>query len=133
MEPKLPIQIKGTVIYGNQIGRRIGFPTANIIPDLDLTDYPYGVYVSKVYVGDRVYKGISNLGVKPTVQDDPRPNVETHILGLDADLYGDIISVELIAFTRPERKFSSIEELKQQIAQDIEAAYSLDLQFTKRN
>lgn len=127
MEPKLPIKIKGTVIYGNQIGRRIGFPTANIIPDQDLSDYPYGVYVSRVYTGDQIYKGISNLGVKPTVQDNSGPNVETHILGLDANLYGDIICVELVEFTRPERKFSSIEELKQQIQQDIEKAYSITL------
>lgn len=117
----LPIKVSGTVLHGRQLGRTIDMPTVNIIPDIDLSSLPFGVYYSKVYVDDCCYKGITNVGVKPTVQDETQINVETFLYDFSGDLYGKELSVELIEFRRPEMKFDSFEALSTQMHQDLEA------------
>ncbi|MBR1524814.1 MAG: bifunctional riboflavin kinase/FAD synthetase [Lachnospiraceae bacterium] len=114
-----PYSIYGRVEHGRMLGRTIDMPTANLIPDEDKLMPPYGVYRSEVFVGGRKLKGITNIGVKPTVKDDDAVTVETHIPGFEEDIYGQDIEVRLLSFIRPEMKFDSIDMLKTQIKADI--------------
>ncbi len=111
------------VIHGNKVGRTLNFPTINQrIPDTNIVP-KYGVYKSYVEVDGRHYRGVTNIGIKPTVKnrsDGTGAVMETHIIGYDGYLYGDKISVSLVSFIRPESKFSGLDELKEQIAKDIE-------------
>ena len=113
------------VIHGNHIGRKLSFPTINqIIPETNIIP-KYGVYKSFVSVDGRSYRGVTNIGVKPTVEnrgDGSGAVMETHIIGFDGDLYGERISVCLVDYIRPEVRFSSLDELKAQIAADKDKA-----------
>lgn len=111
--------IKGTVVKGQQLGRKIGFRTANIMYPPELIDLPFGVYSVILHHNGLCYKGITNFGIRPTVSDTNKCTLETHIIDFDKDIYGDEISVEFLKMIRPEQKFSSVDELKQQIAEDI--------------
>lgn len=114
-----PYSIHGMVVHGNHIGGpKLGFPTANILPPAYKHLPPFGVYVSKVLVDGTVYGGVTNIGRKPTIAGDISVGVETFIFGLEKDLYGSWIEVQLFHFSRPERKFDSLEELKEQIGKD---------------
>ena len=117
----MSIRITGQVVTGNRIGRRIGFPTANLVIGTDVS-LRNGAYAARVYVDDRCYAALINIGYKPTVCRDSERTLEAHILDFCEDLYGRTISVEPIRFIRAERKFDSIEELHRQIERDrIEA------------
>lgn len=111
--------IKGKVVKGQQLGRKIGFRTANIMYPSELIDLPFGVYSVILHHNGLCYKGITNFGIRPTVSDTKLCSLETHILNFDKDIYGDEISVEFLKMIRPEQKFSSVDELKQQITEDI--------------
>lgn len=111
--------LSGKVIEGQKLGRKIGFRTANIMYPPELIDLPFGVYSVLVNHNDKVYKGITNFGVRPTVSDDCQCSLETHILDFDKNIYGDEISVEFLKMIRSEKKFSSVHDLKEQIAKDI--------------
>lgn len=118
-----PYAIHGVVVHGNHIGGAIlGFPTANILPPPEKHLPPFGVYVSQVLVDGALYRGVTNIGKKPTVEGESPVGVETFIMGLEANLYGKEIEVQLLNFERPERKFSSLEELKERIEKDKEYA-----------
>lgn len=118
-----PYTIHGTVVHGNHIGGTLlGFPTANILPPPEKHLPPFGVYVSRVLVDGKYYGGVSNIGRKPTIQGENPVGVETFIMGLEEDLYGKHIEVQLLNFERPEQKFGSLEELKARIAKDKEYA-----------
>lgn len=116
-----PYGIQGTVVHGNHIGGSVlGFPTVNLIPPPEKHLPPFGVYVSKVLVDGVFYGGITNIGRKPTVGLESPVGVETHIFGLNRDLYGTNIEVQLLHFKRPEKKFESLEALKAQLELDKE-------------
>lgn len=117
-----PFSVTGTVVHGNQLGRTVGMPTANICPDDRKILPPNGVYVSDVYFDGRKYRGITNIGYKPTVGGEEKPGVETWILDFEGDLYDRELKVELLHFVRPERKFDSLAEVKQQVEQDAVVA-----------
>jgi riboflavin kinase/FMN adenylyltransferase len=110
--------ILGEVVGGMHIGRNLGFPTINMIPQADKLLPPNGVYASLTDVGGVTYRSISNIGVKPTVGG-KELGVETFILDFSGDLYGKTAEVKLLKFMRPEKKFSSVEELKKQVDADI--------------
>lgn len=110
--------IEGVVIGGNRLGRRLGFPTANIAID-DRLDVENGVYASKVFVEGEEYRAMTNVGVRPSV-DGSKRLLETHLFGFRGLLYGLRLRVELIEKIRDEQKFSSVEELRSQIAKDAE-------------
>lgn len=114
--------IMGEVQRGRQLGRSIGFPTANIHPAADKFLPPKGVYASRVTLGSKTYSAVTNIGTNPTVADELDHKVETHIFNFDRDIYGLEISVEILEFIRPERAFSSLDELRLQIAVDAGAA-----------
>ncbi|WP_370639742.1 riboflavin biosynthesis protein RibF [Asticcacaulis sp. AND118] len=116
-----PQAFEGVVTRGDQIGRQIGFPTANI----ELGDYlrpKYGVYVTRTRLADgRVLGSVTNFGKRPTVGG-LSERFETHIFGLDHEIYDQTIEVELLHYLRPEEKFPSFDDLKAQIAKDAETA-----------
>lgn len=109
--------IQGVVKKGAQIGRMIGFPTANIDYPESIVKIPYGVYYVKI--GEK--RGIMNWGMKPTVHNTLSPVSETHIFDFDGDLYGQELRIEILNKIRGEIKFQNLEELKKQIKKDIEA------------
>ena len=111
--------ISGVVAHGKKLGRRLGMPTLNILPEKEKLLPPYGVYFSEAVVGERVYKGVTNIGCKPTVSEDKQICVETYLYDFAQDIYGKEVVVRLFSFHRPERKFASVEALKTQMAGDI--------------
>ena len=114
-------KLKGTVIHGNRMGHQIGFPTANISIDINLVVPKFGVYEVVVIKDDKTYKGVMNIGNKPTVSDDINLSYEVHILDFDEDIYESVLEVELLSFIREEIKFDNIDQLKTQIALDIKS------------
>lgn len=113
-------QISGEVRHGRQLGRRLGFPTMNLMADEHKILPRFGVYTCRVRVDGIWYDGIGNVGIKPTVADGQKPLVEVFAFGLDGDVYGKTVDAEFCTFLRPEMKFHSVEELKKQVDADIE-------------
>lgn len=114
-----PYAIHGTVVHGNHIGGSVlGFPTANILPPPQKHLPPFGVYVSRVRVDGCFYRGVSNIGKKPTLAGESPVGVETFLVGFYKDLYGKKIEIQLLHFVRPEKKFESLDALKEQIERD---------------
>lgn len=114
--------IKSDVVHGKKIGRTIGVPTINMVLPFNKLLPPNGVYVTEVEVDAVTYVGVTNVGCKPTVSDSDMVGVETYILDFDKDVYGDSIVVSFVEYIRPEVKFDSVEQLKQQLVSDIEVA-----------
>jgi riboflavin kinase/FMN adenylyltransferase len=115
-----PYEISGTVVHGNQNGRKIGFPTANMSLNADNKFIPQlGVYLVQVEVESGSYYGLTNMGYRPTLNKDEGIHIETHILGFDGDIYGQPISLKFIEKIRSEKRFDSFDELKNQIAADL--------------
>ena len=110
------ILIEGVVIGGNRLGRKLGFPTANIAISDDLA-VENGVYSSKVFVEGEEYVAMTNVGVRPSV-DGTKRLLETHLFGFKGLLYGMQLRVELYDKIRDEKTFSSVEELREQIEKD---------------
>ena len=114
--------ICGEVVHGRQLGRTLDFPTANIIPPRGLIIPKAGVYATRVTLGDKVYQSVTNIGDNPTVSESNSITVETNIIGFDGDIYSKEITVEFTDRIRDEIKFASLDELKNQIKNDIQAA-----------
>ena len=119
-----PDCVSGKVVHGRQLGRKLGMPTANILPDVRKLLPPNGVYYSRARLGDAVYRGISNVGCKPTVSDEKIMGVETYLYDFSGEVYDRDMTVELLAFRRAERTFESVEALRRQIEADVEAGRS---------
>lgn len=121
-----PFRIKGTVVNGDKRGRTIGFPTANIEPELGTFVPGRGVFAVRLEVQGDVFNGVCNVGYKPTFNnpDEKKLTIEVHILEFDKSIYGEMVSVEWHSRIRDEQKFSGIEELKKQIQQDKQTAIS---------
>lgn len=117
-----PYTIEGVVEFGEQLGRKLGFPTMNIIPVKEKLLTPNGVYASSVILEGKEYTGISNVGCKPTVSDKGENLVETFLFDYTGNAYGKEIQVRLHRFIRREKVFSSIEALKKQMCLDIKEA-----------
>lgn len=117
-----PFAIEGPVQRGRQLGRKLGFPTANV----DLGDYvapKFGVYAVRTRLSDgRQFDGVANIGVNPTVQGVTRPLLEVWLFDFDEDIYDRIIETDLIAFLRPEEKFDGLETMTDQVMRDADNA-----------
>jgi riboflavin kinase/FMN adenylyltransferase len=113
--------IDGVVVKGDQRGRTIGFPTANLCTDNELLP-PHGVYATTATVDGVVRPSVTNIGTRPTVDDSGRTAVETHVFDLDRDLYGASIRLGFVQRLRDERSFESLDALQLQIAADCERA-----------
>lgn len=114
-----PYQLSGTVIRGRALGRTIGFPTANIEVNTDIKLIPgIGVYAVEVLVDGQVYRGMLNIGIRPTVVSTDVVNLEVHILDFHRDIYDKSITVRFIERVRDEQKFESVDALKEQLKND---------------
>lgn len=113
-----PFFAEGVIVHGQHNGHLLGFPTANILPDRNKLLPPAGVYDTRIEIEGTRYKSITNIGVRPTFNGD-HVTIETNIPGFSGDLYGKFAKVEFYEFTRPERRFGSLEELKAQIQSDV--------------
>ena len=110
------------VEHGKALGRRLQFPTINqrIPPQMVLPRL--GVYATMARVNGKVYAGVTNIGVRPTVEKGMAPRAETYLIGFSGDLYGKEVPVAFLSFLRPEQKFDSVEALRAQIAADAQKA-----------
>ncbi len=116
--------IDGTVMHGDQRGRTIGFPTANLCTDNELLP-PHGVYATTARIGGVVYPSVTNVGVRPTVDDSGRTFVETHVFNFERDVYGASLRIGFVLRMRDERRFESIDALTEQIGADVRRARAL--------
>ena len=120
-----PWSITGPVMHGDQRGRLLGFPTANI-PLTQHLEPARGVYAARVMLPDgRVIPGVANIGRRPTINDGRESRLEVHLFDFNEDLYGQTLSVALIALLREEKRFSGLDELKAQIAADAAQARAI--------
>ena len=113
--------LDGTVMRGDQRGRTIGFPTANLCTENELLP-PHGVYATTVQIRDVMHASVTNIGVRPTVDNSGRTTIESHIFNFDRDLYGVSIRLGFVQRLRDERAFESLEQLQAQIAADCARA-----------
>jgi riboflavin kinase/FMN adenylyltransferase len=118
-----PYGVEGVIIRGDQRGRTIGFPTANLKPKNRVIP-KYGVYATATLIDNVWRKSITNIGVRPTFENETEPSIETYIFNYTGDLYGDVLRVRFLHRIRDERKFGGIEELKAQIERDTRRALS---------
>jgi len=123
-----PFTVEGRVEPGDKRGQALGYPTANLHIDGYMRP-AFGIYAVRVAVleEDKVvsrHEGVANLGIRPMFES-PEPLLEAHLFDFSGDLYGKHLLVELIAYLRPEAKFSGVEELKNQIAEDVAAAKAI--------
>ena len=118
-----PYRLSGTVVVGKQLGRTIGFPTANV----QVEQYKFlpkgGVYVASARLSDgRIYRSVVNIGTQPTTPGTHNLAIEAYLLDFNEDIYGQHLILDLLAFLRPEKKFASIEDLVRQIGMDADTA-----------
>jgi len=119
-----PIGLSGEVMHGKALGRTLGFPTINLIPPEDKMLPCNGVYRSEVILPeepDRIYTGLTNIGLRPTVEESEQVTMETFIRDYSGDLYGQTVTVHLCRFLRPEMHFSSVDELVTQMKKDLKS------------
>jgi len=117
-----PYSITGEVLDGKRVGRKIGFPTANLVPEDYLIMPRNGVYITKTLYNGELYNSLTNVGRNPTFGSGGKTSVETHILDFDQDIYKSSIEVFFLKKLRDEKKFKNADELAEQISKDINAA-----------
>lgn len=118
-EKRTPLcRLTGQVVHGRGLGRKVDMPTANLRPDPGQILPELGVYAARCRVDGETYLGVTNVGLRPTVDQDQAVTVETYVLGLSRDLYGREMELELWAFLRPTRKMASLEAVKAQVEAD---------------
>lgn len=115
-------EIEGVISHGKGLGRRIGVPTINQQLAPGYTVPLYGVYLSRVTTPTGIFYGVTNIGVRPTVEQTDKVNCETYLFDFEGNLYGQDVSVALLRLLRPERRMESIEQLREQIGRDIDIA-----------
>lgn len=108
----------GKVIKGSGDGGKIGFPTANILPDIDISSLKYGVYACEILIDDITHKGVAHYGPR-AVFGETKPQFEVHILDFDEDIYGELVNIFLGKRIRETMKFYTIDDLVKQIKIDI--------------
>jgi riboflavin kinase / FMN adenylyltransferase len=119
-----PYTIDGTVVEGSHRGRDLGFPTANLATGNELIP-PHGVYATTVRLDGVIYPSITNVGIRPTFDDEPRTVIETHLLDVECDLYGRTLRLGFVQRLRDERRFESVDLLKAQVGADVQKARTL--------
>jgi len=113
-----PYSLSGKVIMGEQVGRKIGFPTANIQVDDKVKLIPSdGVYAVKVIINKAPYPGMLNIGVRPTLNGETK-SIEVNIFNFNKDIYGENLSLDFFELIRKEKKFASLKELQEQLVRD---------------
>lgn len=113
--------VSGTVVHGVRVGRTLGFPTVNLAPEPGLVLPRRGVYAALVRIDGERLRAVTNVGVRPTFGGGS-VSIESHLLGFDREVYDRTAEVEFLRFLRPERAFASAQQLKEQIARDVQQA-----------
>ncbi|MDY3903315.1 bifunctional riboflavin kinase/FAD synthetase [Peptoniphilus sp.] len=113
-----PYKLIGKIIHAKGLGKKMGYPTANLELIDNFVIPKFGVYDTDIIIKGKRYKASTNIGTNPTVEHDG-VKIEAHILDFTKDIYGDIVELELLNFVRPELKFNNIEDLFSQIAKDV--------------
>jgi riboflavin kinase/FMN adenylyltransferase len=119
-----PFSLSGKVVHGTERGKQLGFPTANLGVNSGQGLPVDGVYVTRAYLGNHAYPSVTNIGLRPTFGQGGR-TVEVYLLDFEGRLYGQGLRVELVERLRGERRFPTLEELKDQINRDVEQAISI--------
>jgi riboflavin kinase / FMN adenylyltransferase len=119
-----PYTIDGTVVEGSHRGKSLGFPTANLATGNELIP-PHGVYATTVRLDGVIYPSITNVGTRPTFDDEPTTVIETHLLDVERDLYGRTLRLGFVQRLRDERRFESVDLLKAQVSADVQKARTL--------
>jgi len=117
-----PYGVEGRVVRGDERGHRLGFPTANLAPQNRVIPLG-GVYVTATLIDGEWRRSVTNIGTRPTFETSADPLVETHVMNWSGDLYGDVVRVRFLHRLRAEKKFDSVEQLRQQIETDIQRAH----------
>lgn len=113
--------VTGTVVHGKGLGRTVGMPTANL--DVEQKHLPKpGVYATRLVCKNRVLDSVTNIGTRPSVDNDHRITVETFILDFDEDIYGEHVALEIYKFLRPVMKFCNLKEVQEQVEKDVISA-----------
>ena len=120
-----PYAVFGEVLHGKKLGRTLGFPTMNLIPSAEKLLPVYGVYLTRTKVDGQWFDGVTNIGLRPTVDSDKKVSVETHLFRYEGDLYGKQVEVQFFEFLRPERKFADVEQLKSAMHEDFAKAKAM--------
>lgn len=118
-------RIGGEVVHGKALGRTIQMPTINIVPAKQKLLPPSGVYATITVIDGIEYKGVTNIGVKPTVSEEGVVGVETHLFDFEDDVYGKYVQTQLICFIRPEMRFATLDDMLTRIKEDCTSAKSL--------
>ena len=120
-EKSLPVILTGKVVHGKALGRTVGMPTANLcIEDEKLPEA--GVYATRIKIGGEIYNSVTNIGKRPTVDEDEHITVETFIFDFDRDIYGESVVLEVCEFLRPVQKFQSLQKVHEQVKKDVRKA-----------
>ncbi len=118
-----PYGVEGRVVRGYERGRTIGFPTANLQPQNRVIPRR-GVYVTATLIEGNWRRSVTNVGTRPTFENEAEPSIETYVMDWSGDLYGDVVRVRFLRRLRAEQKFNSVDELKRRIKADVERAAS---------
>lgn len=119
---KRPFHLEGVVVKGEGRGKQIGFPTANIQVSQDLIVPHKGVYVTKTVYKDMTFKSVTNIGNNPTFKDTDQLHIETNLFDFDTDIYGEVLDIQFLHKIRDEKKFSTVNDLINQIKSDVQVA-----------
>ncbi len=122
-----PYSISSEVVHGNRIGTHLGIKTLNMLPDETKALPKSGVYSTRCIIDGKLYKSVTDIGTKPTVETDNSMIIETHVFDFDDDVYGKTVRVEFLEYYRSEQKFDTLDELKQTILKDIKRRKESDL------
>lgn len=114
--------LSGPVVHGLGNGHKVNMPTANLQVRSGMALPPFGVYAARVFIGEKQFPGVTNVGLRPSLDANDVPTVETFILDFQGDLYEREITLQLLAFLRPTRKMDSLQAVQQQVMQDAESA-----------
>ena len=118
---KEPVVLSGKVVRGKALGRTVGMPTANLCIT-EGTMPEEGVYATRIRIGGGVYTSVTNIGRRPTVDDESYITVETYIINFDEEIYGEQAVLEVHKFLRSIQKFNSLKEVQKQVQKDVEMA-----------
>ena len=109
--------VEGPVMHGLENGRKINFPTVNL--EVDEKILPDGVYITKTTVDGKVYKSMTNIGTHPSISELNKPIIEAHLLDFSEMIYGKVVKLEFFKFIRDQKKFPSLDALKEQLNKDL--------------
>ena len=113
--------LKGEVVHGKALGRTVGMPTANL--RVEGEELPQiGVYATRIKIGEAYYASVTNVGRRPSVDDEKHITVESFIMDFHEEIYGENVELEFVAYLRPVQKFASLEAVSEQVKKDIECA-----------